>query len=323
MAAFEYLSSTLDPFDSDTPSYARYRTASEGGTDPQLTCPALPNYPDTRSGNASTRYFMEFPGQIDMSDLGGTRTLTLKDGATELSRVTGVPVANQYRVSPVDSERRTVFEMNVSQAGNAIDYDFWIIGGILNGQDFNDINITGNLTIEGDLIDGTDDLTILRTTTDTNSVINTVNIKNTCTANMVPGFGTSLSFVIEDTAAVENVVGLIEVERQITADNTSRLAISSYNAGSKRTGISIAEDGITSMLSYGMRTKIGSSTSSTITKPTLAQVISAFGTANTVGTGFVGIMDHDKTGASANTYLWLAISDGSTWFPGIGQVAYT
>lgn len=137
----EYESYSVDGFNSDTPYPMRFRTAAFGGTDPQFTVPASPTFPNSRAGTP-TRYIYEFPGIIDISDLSGSYPIILKDGATTLTRVTGTPNANEYRVvTNADSRARTQVEFDSAQAGNAIDYDWYILGGALPGDELNNLNV--------------------------------------------------------------------------------------------------------------------------------------------------------------------------------------
>lgn len=134
--AWDYPDYEVDPFNSDTPSYMRFRTSFYSGTDQQFIVPAAANYPSPRD-TTPTRYFASVPLRLDVSDLGGSRPMILRDAdtTTVLTRVSGTPGANEYRVSPNSSTRRTIFEMHSGQAGHYIDYDFYVIGGELRAQD--------------------------------------------------------------------------------------------------------------------------------------------------------------------------------------------
>jgi len=73
--------------------------------------------------------------------------------------------------------------------------------------------------------------------------------------------------------------------------------------------------GVANASAAGLRTKV--STANVTNPPTEAEIISAFGTAASVGSGFVGIIDDN--GGHANEYLvW---SDGSKYFYATGTLA--
>lgn len=165
--AFTYEGNSQDAFDSDKEYPMRYRTSALGGSDPQIICPAAPTFPPARSLTTPTKYYMEFPGTIDVSDLDGNYPIVLKDGATTLTKVSGTPGVNEYRIAPSTSEHRTSIWMNSGQAGNAIDYDLWIIGGAIRAEDFNNINITGNLVTDGTVLAGSGYVVGYRTDTPT------------------------------------------------------------------------------------------------------------------------------------------------------------
>jgi hypothetical protein len=145
--AFTYKNYNVDPRNADTPDYERIQSVYYGGSDANITAPASPNYPAT----GSTRYYIELPYIIDVSDLAGSRPISLRDvtGAVNLTRVAGAPGVNEYFVAPSTSQRRGWIELNASQAGNDIGYDFYIIGGQLRDTDFNNIDITGTLNAAG------------------------------------------------------------------------------------------------------------------------------------------------------------------------------
>jgi hypothetical protein len=150
--AITYKNYNVDPFNADTPDYQRLQTAYYGGSEANFTAPAAANYP----ASGSTRYFLEIPYIIDVSDLAGSRPIALRDvtGAVTLTRVTGSPGANQYRVSPATSERRGIIELHSGQAGNTIGADLYHIGGQLRAEDINNISITGNIGYDGRIVSG-------------------------------------------------------------------------------------------------------------------------------------------------------------------------
>jgi hypothetical protein len=143
-----------DPFATTTDDISEYRrvqSVGQGGTYLDKTVPSAANYPVV----TPTRYFVEFPERVDLSDTGGSRPIVVYDNtsSTTLTRVTGAPAANEYRVAPVDSIRRSVVEFNSGQAGDSISYDFYGMGSVFDADEFNKIRwhsyntITGNYTI--------------------------------------------------------------------------------------------------------------------------------------------------------------------------------
>jgi hypothetical protein len=143
----------VDPWNSDLPCYLHLTSPHYSGTEDAFTVPASPNYPHLLSGTPS-RYFLKTSYIIDVSALTGARPCTLYDStsAVTLTRVTGVPSTNQYRiVTDLSSKRRSVIEFHSGQAGHTIDYDMYIIGGLLEETDWNDIRLdVDNLIIDQD-----------------------------------------------------------------------------------------------------------------------------------------------------------------------------
>lgn len=84
------------------------------------------------------------------------------------------------------------------------------------------------LLVSGDVAGGV--ATINRSNSSTNAAVGTVIIKGTSTGDMTDGFGSAFQFAIQDTAAVENLVGSIQVTRA-GADNSGQMQLSTYNAG--------------------------------------------------------------------------------------------
>ncbi len=76
------------------------------------------------------------------------------------------------------------------------------------------------LYVTGDVSGGT--ATIERTNASTNAAVGTAIIKGTSTGDMADGFGSAFQFAIQDTAAVENIVGGISVVRD-GADTKSKM----------------------------------------------------------------------------------------------------
>lgn len=76
------------------------------------------------------------------------------------------------------------------------------------------------LLVSGDVSGGV--ATINRTNASTNGVLGTAIIKGTSTGDMVDGFGVAFQFAIQDTAAVENIIGGISILRD-GADTKSKM----------------------------------------------------------------------------------------------------
>ncbi len=70
----------------------------------------------------------------------------------------------------------------------------------------------------------------------TNSVRNVATFKALTDQNMVDGYGVQLLAAIEDSAAVNNNIGLMKFMRD-GADNSGKFQISTYNAGAVNTGL--------------------------------------------------------------------------------------
>lgn len=145
--AYTYYDFEVDPWNSDTPSYRLVSSAYYSGSLANVTAPASPNYPLT----TPTRYLIKLPFIIDVSDLTGTRPIQLRNvtDSVTMTRVSGAPGTNEYRVPPATSERRNVIEINALQASKSIGFSLYAIGGVMRAEDFNSIDITGNITAAG------------------------------------------------------------------------------------------------------------------------------------------------------------------------------
>jgi hypothetical protein len=143
----------VDPWNSDLPCYLHITSPHYLGTEDAFTVPASPNYPHLLSGTPS-RYFLKTSYIIDVSALTGARPCSLYDSTSSvtLTRVTGAPSTNQYRiVTDLTSKRRSIIEFHLGQAGHTINYDMYIIGGLLEETDWNDIRQdVDNLIIDQD-----------------------------------------------------------------------------------------------------------------------------------------------------------------------------
>jgi hypothetical protein len=136
-----------DPFATTTDSiseYYRVQSISQSGAYNDIVAPSAANYPV----NTPTRYFIELPHRIDVSDLAGSRPITLYDNtsSTTLTKVTTAPAANQYRVAPSDSIRRSVIEIHSGQAGNTLSYDYYGMGSVVDALEMNEIRYHNTVT---------------------------------------------------------------------------------------------------------------------------------------------------------------------------------
>lgn len=84
------------------------------------------------------------------------------------------------------------------------------------------------LLVQGDVAGGV--ATIDRLTANTTGGLGTLILKATSSGVMTNGFGSLLSFAVQDTDAVENIIGTIKVTRR-TSDTTGRLVISLASSG--------------------------------------------------------------------------------------------
>jgi len=139
-----FYDSPCDPFDSDSiPEYYHIQSTEYSGPYADITAPATPNYPVT----TPTRYIISVPQVPDITDIG-SRPILVYDVNTSvlLTRVTGVPGANEYRLAPATSKRPDIIELHSGQAGHVIGFDYYGQGSVLNGSELNDINVSGSVT---------------------------------------------------------------------------------------------------------------------------------------------------------------------------------
>lgn len=88
------------------------------------------------------------------------------------------------------------------------------------------------LLVQGDVTGGV--VTFDRVNVATNSVLGTMNLKTTSTGDMTDGFGGSFQFIIQDTAAVENIIASVHGIRD-GADNSGSLRFQTRSAGVSNT----------------------------------------------------------------------------------------
>lgn len=97
------------------------------------------------------------------------------------------------------------------------------------------------LLVEGDVAGGV--ATIERTNSSTNGILGALIIKGTSTGNMTDGFGSQITFAIEDDAGVENNIGFISAERA-GADNTGGLTFGAFSGGVSKELFAISPDAV-------------------------------------------------------------------------------
>lgn len=132
--AHDCYASTVD----DISNYYHVHSESQGGTFLDIVAPSAANYPDALAGTPS-RYFIYFPMRIDRSDLSGSRPIVVEDEttATTLTRVTGTPSTNEYRIPPETSIRRNTVEIHSGQAGHTISYDYYGEASMYTAEEWN------------------------------------------------------------------------------------------------------------------------------------------------------------------------------------------
>lgn len=158
-----------DPFNSDAVTeFIHVKSVGYSGSDEDLTAPAAGNFPPI----TLNRYFIVLPFVPDLTDLTGSRPMLIKDvtGGVALTRVTGVPGTNEYRVATAGSQTPHIIELNSGQAAHVIAYDFYAIASIADKEDFNNPEITGDLEVADDAAIG-DDLSVGGDLTNTGAVI--------------------------------------------------------------------------------------------------------------------------------------------------------
>lgn len=167
MATRPLFNYTGDPFNADAiASYPRIQTAYYSGPYDNFTAPASPNFPLLDEDVIPARYFLYLPFIPDISNLGD-RPLLVRDvtNSVTLTKVTGSPTANQYRIAPANSKTPEVIELNAAQAGVTIGIDAYATGTVQNEYEIENPILT---TISNDVIfNGITD----STTKDTGSVI--------------------------------------------------------------------------------------------------------------------------------------------------------
>jgi hypothetical protein len=126
-----------DPWDvtTDTVSSMHIQSVHYSGSFQAVTAPATANYPDALH-DTPTRYFVELPLSIDVTDLAGLKPIAIYDNnsSATLTRVTGSPSANEYRVPVAASERNNVIEVNAAQASHVLEYDLYGMNTVINKE---------------------------------------------------------------------------------------------------------------------------------------------------------------------------------------------
>ena len=126
-----------DPWNAttDTVSSMHIQSTHYGGNFEAITAPSTANFPDALAGTPS-RYFVNLPLSIDVTDLAGAKPIAIydNDSSATLTRVTGAPAANQYRVPVTASERNNAIEINAAQAGNELEFDFYGMNTVMDAD---------------------------------------------------------------------------------------------------------------------------------------------------------------------------------------------
>lgn len=140
-----------DPFASTVDSVSEYRhvqSVSKGGTYLDVYADDALNYPV----GTPTRLFVSLPERIDRSDLTGSRSIIITDQtiAANLTRVTGLPTGNEYRIPPESSVRRDIIEVSSTKLSRQFSYDYYGLGSVLNAEEYNNRHWVNNYTITAD-----------------------------------------------------------------------------------------------------------------------------------------------------------------------------
>lgn len=145
MARIDY---SVDPFASDAAQYLHIQSTEYSGDFKNITVASSANFPNVLS-DTPTRYFVYFEYDIDVSDLTGSRPILIKDvtTATTLTRVTGSPSTNEYRVHPSDSNLTNVIELHSGQAAHEIGYDFYSLGSQITAEVADRLSPVGEIII--------------------------------------------------------------------------------------------------------------------------------------------------------------------------------
>jgi len=138
----------VDPYASTVDSITEYyhvQSTSKGGTYLDIKADAALNFPV----NTPSRLFVYLPQRVDRSDLTGSRGITITDttAAVNLTRVTGLPTGNEYRIPPESSVRRDTIEISSTKLNRTISYDYYGIGSVLNANEYNNRHWVNNYSI--------------------------------------------------------------------------------------------------------------------------------------------------------------------------------
>lgn len=136
----------VDPFNSDALDSVLVKSAYYSGTFDNMTAP-IANYPES----SPTRLFLYTDWIIDVSDLAGTKPCSIRDvtTSTTLTRVTGTPSTNEYRLPPSTSEGKNIIELHTGQVGHTIGYSFYTNGSVIYADKYNNMKNTGSLSSDG------------------------------------------------------------------------------------------------------------------------------------------------------------------------------
>lgn len=163
-----WYNSTRDPFAGTTdsvPESYHVQSVTKGGIFNDIIVPSAANFPVV----TPTKYYIEMPMDIDVTDLTGLKPFVLTDNtsSTTLTAVTGTPAANQYYLPPAASKRRATIWVHSGQAGHTLSYDYYGNGSIPDAKEMNQINWQETVQKTGDYaITDTDRIATLQCSTE-------------------------------------------------------------------------------------------------------------------------------------------------------------
>jgi hypothetical protein len=131
MAFDVYYDWSVDPFNSDAVTKLHVCSSSQSGCFCDLIAPASPTFPNACGGSPS-RYFLYTHWILEFSC---PQTICDETSAVELTRVSGAPGTNEYRIPTTDSNQRNVIEFDSGQAGHTISFDMYVDGSMLPGSE--------------------------------------------------------------------------------------------------------------------------------------------------------------------------------------------
>jgi hypothetical protein len=215
------------------------------------------------------------------------------------------PGSGQYRVVYYDDLGMGLIQFHEDQKGKEVSIKYYGLGHLIQKISLDTrVPDTGNTTIDGykTFIGGvkatTNDLTKIaafeRTSSSTSVARFAAKIIHKTSGNMIDGHGVDLALVIQDSAGVENEIGLLEGVRD-GADNTGKVTLVVYAAGVKQNSLVAYSDGRIQGVNGIVTKQVDLGTSGA---PTDAELDGAFGQPSALGAGFIGVL-HDTIGGLA------------------------